>query len=98
MLGRKSRKPGDGVEHGAGAQNRDVAAEHQHGILPGDLVQDGEHHEHGAEQKLVGNGIEILAEHSLLLERSGQQAIEPVAETRQHKQKAAPTCSGRRPD
>ena len=85
MLGRKSRKPAMAYSTALANKNRDVAAEHQHRILPGNLVQDGEHHEHGAEQKLVRNGIEILPEHGLLLKRPRQQAIQAVAEPRQHK-------------
>ncbi len=84
--GAEITQAGNGIEHGAGAQNGDVATEHQHRVLPGNLVQDGKHHEHGAEQELVGNGIEILAEHGLLLQGPSKQSIETVAEPSQHKQ------------
>jgi len=45
------------------------------GTSPGD-----EHQEQGAEQELVGDRIEILANLGLLLEHSCHQAIEAVAE------------------
>src|SRR5271165_3413534 len=47
--GAEVAQTGDGVEHGAGAQDGNVAAENQHGELPGNLMQDGEHQEGGAE-------------------------------------------------
>ena len=88
--GTEVAQAGDGVEHRAGAQNRDIAAEDQHGVLPRNLMQNGQHHEHGAEQKLVRDGIEILAEHSLLLERPRQQSIQAITEAGQDKQHERP--------
>src|SRR6476646_8102013 len=69
--GTEVTQAGDGVEYRAGKKDRYIATENQYGVLPGNLVQNREHHEHGAEQKLVGDGIEILAEHGLLLECPG---------------------------
>src|ERR1700733_13540869 len=78
--GTEIAQPGYGKQHGAGGENGNIAAENQHRELPLNLVQNGEHQEHGAQQELVGNGIEILAQQSLLVKRSGQQSIQTVAE------------------
>src|ERR1700685_139371 len=80
--GAKIAQSGDGKEHGAGGEDGNVAAENQHRKLPLNLVQDREHQEHGAQQELVGDRIEILAEQGLLVEGSGEQAAEAVAEAR----------------
>ena len=80
--GTKIAQPGDGKEHGAGSQDGNVAAENQHRELPLNLVQDREHQEHRAQQEFVGDRIEILAEQGLLVEGSGEQAVEAVAEAR----------------
>ena len=70
----------DGEEHGAGGKDQAVAAEDDDGELPWNFVQDREHEKNRAEQSFVGDGIEVLAELGLLLERAGEQAVEAVAE------------------
>src|SRR5581483_8148943 len=57
---------------------------------PGNLVQDRKHKEHGAEQKFVGNRIQVLSEHGLLFQGARQQAIQPIAETRNYEQDQRP--------
>jgi hypothetical protein len=44
-------------------------------------VQDGEREKHRAQQKLVGDGIEVLAEERLLMEAARELAVEAVAES-----------------
>src|SRR5271155_2480933 len=83
--GTEIAQSGDGVEHGAGGKNGNVATENDHGEFPGNFMQDRQHQKHGAEQKLVGDGIEVLSQHGLLLESAGKQAVEPIAEPGQHK-------------
>ena len=83
---RKIAQSGNRVEYSAGAENRNIAAEHQHGVFPGNLVQDSKHHEHGAEEELVGDRIEVLSQNRLLFEGAREQSIETVAHSRQNKQ------------
>src|SRR5262245_31043136 len=67
-----------GIEQAADDHDDDVAAENQDGHSQGDLVSGKEHQEHGAEQKLVGNGVQILAECGLLFHQAGQQSVQAV--------------------
>src|SRR6266568_7867014 len=66
----KIAQPGDSIENCAGTEDRDVAAEDDHGELPGDLMQDCQHQEHSAEQQLVSDGIEVLSQDGLLLQQA----------------------------
>ena len=83
-------EPGDREQDGAGGENRDVAAEDQNCELPGNLVENRQHQKQGAQQKFVGNRIEVLAEQRLLMKAAGEQAIEAIAETSHHKQNKRP--------
>src|SRR4029077_8607889 len=83
----------DGIQHGAGGKNGNVAAEDQHSKLPRNLVQNREHREHRAQQELVFDGIEILAEQSLLVQLAGQQAIQAVAESSDHEENQGPAIT-----
>lgn len=67
----KIAEAGDGEQDRAGCKDRDVAAEDEYGVFPWNFVQDGEHQEHGAEQKFVRDGVEVLSEESLLMESAG---------------------------
>jgi len=59
------------------SRHGDIAAEHHHPCsFPGNHAFDREHEKHGAHQQLVGDGIEILAEQRLLMQRAGEQAVE----------------------
>lgn len=78
--GAKVAQADDGEQERADSENADIAAEDEHGELPGNFAHDGEDKEHRAEQELVGYGVEILPEESLLLELAGEQAVESVAE------------------
>src|SRR5215467_1217405 len=51
-----------GVEHSTDNHDDDVTAEDQHGYRQRDLARSEEHQKHGAEEKLVGDGVEILPE------------------------------------
>src|ERR1700683_2898837 len=88
--GTEIAQPGDGKEYGAGSKNGNVAAEDQHCELPLNLVQDREHQKHRAQQKLVGNGIEILAQQGLLVQSPGQQSVKAVTEARDHENNQRP--------
>ena len=96
--GTKIPQAGDGEKHGAGGENGNVAAEDQHRKLPRNLVQDREHEKHRAQQKLVGDRVEILAEQSLLMECAGEQSIQAIAEARDNEDEPVPTNSVPRPD
>ena len=80
----------DHEEHAAEQEDRDVAAEDYDRIFPRNLALDGENHEHGAHEKLVGNRIEILAKHGLLMEFAGEQAVESVAEAGENEKRQRP--------
>jgi len=79
--GSEVTQTGNGVEDDTGAKNRKITAENQHRIFPGNIAENGKHEEHGAEQKFVGDGIEILPQQSLLMQAAGKQAVEAIAET-----------------
>src|SRR5580700_7479665 len=82
--GAKIPQPGNREQHSTGGKNRGVPAEDQHGKLPGNLVQDGEHQKHRTQQKLVGDGIKVLTEERLLMQLAREQAVESIAETCDH--------------
>jgi hypothetical protein len=86
----KVAQTGDHIKNSADGENRDVTAEHQHRVLPGNHVEDGEHKKHGAQQKLIGDGIEILSEQRLLMQFAGKQSIQPITEPGQHEQSQCP--------
>ena len=76
-----------GKEQGGDEQDSKVAAEDQHGDIARHQVHVGEDEKQRAEQELVGDGVEILAEASALGEPSSEQAVEAVAEACQHEQR-----------
>lgn len=80
----------DGEQHRTGGEDRDVAAEDQYRKLPGNFVQDGEDWEHRAQQELVRNRIEILAEQGLLVQLASQQSIQAIAESSNHEKNEGP--------
>jgi|ERR1700677_688405 len=84
--GSKITQSGDSKQHRAGRQDGNIAAEYQHGKLPWNLVQDGEHKKHGAQQQLIRDRVEILAEESLLMQLTSQQAIQAIAEACNHEE------------
>src|ERR1700685_687531 len=92
--GAQIAQSGDGKQHGTGGQDGNIAAEHQHRKLPRNLVQDRQHQKHGAQQELVRDGVEILAEQSLLVQFAGQQTVEAVAESRDHEENQGPEIAG----
>src|SRR5262249_17812390 len=83
--GTKIAQAGNGKQNSAGSQNGNIAAENQDGIFPGNFVQNGQHKEQCAEEKLVRDGVEILAEQSLLMQPAGEEAVETIAEAGDHK-------------
>ncbi len=90
--GAKIAQAGDHEKHAADEQNRDVAAEHEDGVFPGNerALFDGENEKHGAHEELVGDGVKILAEQCLLMESAGEQAIEAIAESGEDEQDQSP--------
>ncbi len=76
----------DYVKHGAYAEDADVAAEDDDCVAPLNQVEDGEHHEHCAQQQFVCDGVEILSDARLLVELSCNQAIEHVGKPGEHEQ------------
>jgi len=84
--GTEVSKPGDRVKNRADNQYRDITAEYHDCEFPGNAVKNRKHQKDGAEKKFVGDGIKILAENRLLLERAREQAVEAVAETGQDEQ------------
>ena len=69
-----------GEEQRGDEQDAEVAAEDEHRDIARHQVHVGEHEEEGAEEQLVGNGVEVLAEGGALGEPSGEQAVEAVGE------------------
>lgn len=69
------------VEKRSNDENAQVATKNQDRDAPWHQPLMHEHQEQGAEQELVGHGIEILADLGMLLEHSCGQAIEAVAES-----------------
>ena len=88
--GTKISQPGDHEKYAADQQDGDIAAEHHHRVLPGNHAFDREHEKHGAHQQLVGDGVEILAEQRLLMQRAGEQAVEAVAQSGKNEQRQRP--------
>jgi hypothetical protein len=74
------------VEERGDDQNAQVAAKDQDGDPPGHQPLVHENQKKGAEQELVGDGIEVLADLGLLLKEPRGQAIEPVAEACDHEE------------
>src|ERR1700728_2298340 len=58
--GTKIPQPGDGEQNRTGGENRNVPAEDHYGELPRDLAQDRAHQKYRAQQKLVGNRVQVL--------------------------------------
>lgn len=79
--GTKITQACDCIEHSANQQDADVAAEDQDREFPGNEVDHGEHEKDCAQQHLVGNGVQVLAEQGLLMQAARKQAVESVAET-----------------
>ena len=69
-----------GEEQGGDEQDAEVAAEDEDRDVTRHEVHVGEHEEERAEQQLVGDGVQILAEGGALREPSGEEAIEAVRE------------------
>src|SRR5271165_2951206 len=88
--GAEVSQPSNREQHCAGGKNRNITAEDQHGEFPRDLVQDGEHEKHGAEQKFIRHRIKILAEQCLLVQFSGEQAVEAIAKPGDHENDQRP--------
>ena len=79
------------VQHDTGGDDDEVAAEHDDGVLPGNLLDERQHKKQRAEQQLVGDGIEILAQHGLLIQHARQQPIESIAESGDDQQAERPS-------
>lgn len=69
------------IEERGNDEDSQVAAKNQDGDPPRHQLLVHEDKEKGAEQKLVGHGIEVLADLGLLLEQSRGQAIEAITES-----------------
>jgi hypothetical protein len=69
------------VEKSGDDENAQIAAKNQYRNPAGHEALVHEHQEEGAEQELIGHRVEVLADLGLLLEDSGGQAIETVAES-----------------
>ncbi len=90
MLGLKISQSRDRKQDCAGGEDRNIAAENQHGKFPRNFVQDGKYKKHRAQQEFVRNGIEILTEQSLLMQLAGQQAVQSIAEAGDDEEKQRP--------
>lgn len=88
--GTKVPQSGDREQDCAGGENRDIPAEDQNGELPRNLVKDGQDQKERAQQKFIGDGIEVLAEQRLLMKAAGEQAIEAIAEACDDKENEGP--------
>src|ERR1700692_4690923 len=88
--GPKVTQSRDRKQHCARGQYGNIAAEHQHRVLPRNLVQDGKHWKHCAQQKLVRDRIKILPQQRLLMQLARQQPIESITETGDHEKNERP--------
>ena len=68
----KIAEPGNHEEYSANQQDRDIAAEYHDCVFPGDHFFDRKNQKHGAHQQFVGNGVEILTEHRLLMQDASE--------------------------
>src|SRR5450755_643770 len=88
--GAKIAQAGNHEQHSADQQDGNVATEYDDRIFPGNHALDREHEKHGAHEQFVGDGIEILAEDSLLVQGAREQAVEAVAHSGENKQRKRP--------
>src|SRR5258708_32735845 len=79
-------QPRYGVEHAADEKNADVSRENQHREFPRNEIDDRQNQENGAKQHFVGDGVEILAEQSLLMQAAGKQAVKAIAQAGQQRE------------
>ena len=77
---------GGDVEHSCDQQNAKIAAEHKHGVSPGDLLGERQDEKGRAEQQLVGNRVKVLTQSRLLMEPAREQAVEGVADAGQQEE------------
>src|ERR1051326_4520011 len=78
------------VEQRANDQNNDVAAEDQDRYRPADDVRNREHQKHGAQEQLVGDRVQILAQRCFLLQYAGQEAVQSISDSGGHKDDQRP--------
>jgi len=75
-----------GEEQGRDEQDSEVAAEDEHGDIARHEIHVGEDEEEGAEEELVGDGIEVLTEAGALGEHAREQAVEAVAKASENEE------------
>src|ERR1041385_6562136 len=78
------------VEQRANDQNNDVAAEDQDRYRPADDVRNREHQKHRAQEQLVGDRVQILAQRCFLLQYAGQEAVQSISDSGGHKDDQRP--------
>src|SRR5664280_3666831 len=83
-------KPDRGIQNDGGGHDAQVAAEHQAGVLPRDLLDERKHEKQRTQQQLVGDWIQILPQHGLLVQGPCQQSVEGVAQGRRHQKTERP--------
>jgi hypothetical protein len=84
------------VEQRGDDENAQVAAKNQDRDTPRHQLLMHEDQEQGAEQELVGHGIQVLADLGLLLEQARGQAIETITESGDDKEaKRGPVVDSR---
>ena len=49
-----------------------------------------QHQKHGAEQQLVGDWVEVLPQHRLLLQQAGEQAVQTIGDPGSNKERQSP--------
>src|SRR6266404_5315093 len=79
------------IQQPSDQHDEDVAREDQDGDAPPYFVHDGKHNEQGAEQELVGNGVEILAELGVLMQLARQQPVEAIGQAGDDQDEQRPT-------
>src|SRR5208283_156237 len=88
--GAKVAQAGNHEEHATDDQDGDIAAEDHDRVFPGNSMFDRKHQKHCGHEELVGDRVKVLAQHSLLMQRARQQAIESVAQPSQDEQRECP--------
>src|SRR5262249_33921464 len=79
------------VKQRANDHDERVTAKNQYRYTPIDFVHGRENDKHGAQQQLVSDGIEILAERGPLLKQTGKQAVQTVGDAGHHKDGERPS-------
>jgi hypothetical protein len=91
--GAEIAQAGNHKQHAADQQYGNIPTKHNDCVFPRNqrALLDREHEKHGAHQQLVGDRIKILAKQRLLMQGTGEKAVEPVAQSGENEQRQRPS-------